>query len=535
MGTGLSRTQSIFNNIQMKFLDQSGLVVVQSWINNSFAKVDQAFGTINYAGNVSGITVAQVSTTINGTSSTVYYNTTGGQFVLKVDNNVYVNNWPNKYVWVVPGINEPWGCAIYKDLSSNKLYKYLPAEGGMTACDVTDYPAMRLYDLLDDIDMHIAQKGVYALSQHTHSIANVTGLQTKLDTINKSLNVLGLGQWGAVKVDGVLTNPISATMGYAGNPTAIYIAQSISHPSSTGTTSGIVGRVGSTYYTTWSGTSTPTNLYMKTNGDPYYSKYYYTMGSDGMPSAVYRWNGQKFTIDEDYSDHSISDGFGKDLEDAIQPTLDYIGTVSAESVSRTDAVTHSAISSTSSTVRLAYVLSSASTHGNIKNASASELGLVNGVSSSGTGNVVTSMSKAANSSNITWNRDWVEPWTVNAYRKQTSATDRLLATEGKFSVLDFRLGSGMYLGFASSYSLTNGMNHHWRGIIMKKANQPINIAKPTMLKTDSVILCNLPQAQLVSGTTFYFDAYTTTDTSSSSHDTLVLILYPVTNVLNFSA
>lgn len=517
----------------MKFLDQSGLVIVQSWINNSFAKVDQAFGTISYAGNVSGITVSQVSTTTNGSPSTVYYDTTGKQFVLKAGNNVYYNNWPNKYVWVVPGINEPWGCVIYKDLSLNKLYKYLPEEGGMTACDVTDYPAMRLRDLLADIEMYIAQKGIYAPSQHTHSIANVTGLQAKLDTINKGLTVLGLGQWGAVKVDGVLTNSINAAQGGVGNPTAIYIAQSISTPS--GTISGIVGRLGSAYYTTWSGTNVPTNLYMKTNGSPYYSKYYYTMGSNGLPNAVYRWNGQKFTIEEDYSDHSISDGFGKDLEDAIQPALDYIDTVSAESVSRTDAVTHSAISSTSSTVRLAYVLSSASTHGNIKNASASELGLVNGVSSSGTGNVVTSMSKAANSSSITWDRNWVEPWTANAYYKQASATARISATEGKFSVLDFRSGSGMYLGFASPYSLTNGMNHHWRGMIMKKANQPINIAKPTMLKTDSVILCNLPQTQLVSGTNFYFDAYTTTNTSSLSHDTLVLILYPVTNVLNFSA
>lgn len=517
----------------MKFLDQSGLVILQSWINNSFAKVEQAFGTISYAGNVSGITVNQVSTTTNGSPSTVYYDTTSGQFVLKAGNNVYFNNWPNKYVWVVPGINEPWGCVIYKDLRLNKLYKYLPEEGGMTACDATDYPAMRLRDLLADIEMYIAQKAIYAPSQHTHSIANVTGLQAKLDTINKGLNVLGLGQWGAVKVDGVLTNSVNAAVGGVGNPTAIYIAQSISIPS--GTISGIVGKIGSAYYTTWSGTSIPTNLYMKTNGSPYYSKYYYTMGSNGLPNAVYRWNGQRFTIDEDYSDHSISDGFGKDLEDEIQPVLDYIDTVSAESVSRTDSVPHSAISSTSSTVRLAYVLSSASTHGNIKNASASELGLVNGVSSSGTGNVVTSMSKAANSSNITWDRNWVEPWTVNAYYKPTSATARISATEGEFSVLDFRSGSGMYLGFTSQYSLTNGMNHHWRGMIMKKANQPINIAKPTMLKTDSVILCNLPQTQLVSGTNFYFDAYTTTNTSSLSHDTLLLMLYPVTDVLDFSA
>lgn len=514
----------------MKFLDQSGLVIVQSWINNSFAKVDQAFGTISYAGNVSGITVSQVSTTTNGSPSTVYYDTTGGQFVLKAGNNVYYNNWPNKYVWVVPGINEPWGCVIYKDLSLNKLYKYLPEEGGMTACDVTDYPAMRLRDLLADIEMYIAQKSIYAPSQHTHSIANVTGLQAKLDTINKGLTVLGLGQWGAVKVDGVLTNSINAAQGGVGNPTAIYIAQSISSPS--GTISGIVGKIGSAYYTTWSGTSVPTNLYMKTNGSPYYSKYYYTMGSNGLPNAVYRWDGQKFTIDEDYSDHSISDGFGKDLEDAIQPALDYIDTVSAESVSRTDAVTHSAISSTSSTVRLAYVLSSASTHGNIKNASASELGLVNGVSSSGTGNVVTSMSKATNSSSITWNRNWVEPWTTNEFKNAT-LSNRITATEGKFSVLDFRSASGMYLGFASPYSLTAGMNHHWKGFIMKKAGQAINIARPSMLSTDSIILCNVSQQQIVSGTNFYFDAYTTTNTTSTSHDTLILILQPATNTIDF--
>lgn len=517
----------------MKFLDQSGLVIVQSWINNSFAKVDQAFGTIGYAGNVSGITVTQASTTINGNSSNVYYNTIGGQFVLKAGNNVYFKNWPNKYVWVVPGINEPWGCVIYKDLSLNKLYKYLPAEGGMTACDVTDYPATRLRDLLADIEMYIAQKSIYAPSQHTHSIANVTGLQAKLDTINKGLNVLGLGQWGAVKVDGVLTNPVNAAQGGIGNPTAIYIAQSISIPS--GTISGIVGRIGSTYCTTWSGTDVPTSLYMKTNEIPYYSKYYYTVDSNGLPDAVYRWNGQKFTIDEDYSDHSISDGFGKDLEDTIQLAWDYTDMVSAQSVSRTDAVTHSAISSTSSTVRLAYVLSSASTHGNIKNASASELGLVNGVSSSGTGNVVTSMSKAANSSSITWNRNWVEPWTANAYNKQTSATDRLSATEGKFSILDFRLGSGMFLGFVSPYGLTAGMNHHWRGLIMKKAGQAINIARPSMLSGDSTILCNISQQQIVSGTNFYFDAYTTTNSTSTSHDILVLMLQPATNTIDFSA
>lgn len=516
----------------MKFLDQSGLVIVQSWINNSFAKVDQAFGTINYAGNVSGITVNQASTTINGNSSTVYYNTTDGQFVLKAGNNVYFNNWPNKYVWVVPGINEPWGCAIYKDLSLNKLYKYIPEEGGMTACDATDYPATRLRDLLADIEMYIAQKAIYAPSQHTHSIANVTGLQAKLDTINKGLNVLGLGQWGAVKVDGVLTNSVSAAVGGSGNPTAIYIAQSISTHS--GTFSGIVGRIGAAYCTTWTGTDVPQNLYMKTNGSPYYSKYYYTVGSDGMPSAVYRWDGRKFTIDEDYSDHSISDGFGKDLEDTIQRTFDYIDTVSAKSVSRTDAVTHTAASSTSSTVRLAYVNTSASTHGNIKSASASELGLVNGVSSSGTGNVVTSMSKAANSSSITWSCNWVEPWTTNQFN-HAILSNRIAATEGKFSVLDFRSASGMYLSFASPYSLTAGMNHHWKGVIMKTAGQAVNIVKPSMLSTDSIILCNVSQQQIASGTNFYFDAYTTTNTTSTSHDTLILILQPVMNTIDFLA
>ena len=516
----------------MKFLDQSGLVIVQSWINNSFAKVDQAFGTISYAGNISGINVIQASMTAKGHPSTVYYDTTSGQFVLKAGNNAYYNNWSNKYVWAVPGINKPWGCVIYKDLSLNKLYKYLPEEGVMTACDVTDYPAMRLRDLLADIEMYIAQKAIYAPSQHTHSIANVTGLQAKLDTINKGLNVLGLGQWGAVKVDGVLTHSVNAAVGGVGNPTAIYIAHSISNPS--GALSGIVGKIGSAYYMTWTGTSVPTNLYIKTNGMPYYSKYYYTMGSDGLPNAVYRWNGHRFMIDEDYSDHPISDGFGQDLEDAIQPTLDYIDEVSVESVSRKDAVAHSAISSTSSTVRLAYVLSTESTHGNIKNASASELGLVNGVSASGTGNVVTSMSKAANSSSITWNRNWVEPWTTNEFKRAT-LSNRIAATEGKFSVLDFSSASGMFLSFASSYGLTAGLNHHWRGLIVKKANQPINIAKPSMLSTDSIILCNIPQQQIVSGTNFYFDAYTTTNSTSTSHNTLVLMLQPATNIIEFSA
>lgn len=453
---------------------------------------------------------------------------------MKASNNVYFNNWPNKYIWVVPGVNEPWGCVIYKDLSLNKLYKYVPEDNVMSACDVTDYPATRLRDLAADIEMITAQKGIYAPSSHTHTIANVTGLQNKLDTINKSLNVISLGMWGAVKVDGVLTNSISAAQGGIGNPTAIYIAQSISTPS--GTISGIVGKIGSAYYTTWNGTSVPTNLYIKTNGNPYYSKYYYTMGANGMPSAVYKWTGQNFTVDEDYSDHSISDGFGGDLEDAIQPAMDYIDTISQESVSRTDSVPHTSASSTASTVRLTYVNTSASTHGNIKSASAAELGLVNNVGSSAvTGNVITSLSKASNSSTITQNRAWVEPWTVNAYQEQSSATARISATEGKFSVLDFRLGSGMYLGFASPYSLTAGMNHHWRGLIMSKAGQAINIAKPSMLASDSVILCNLPQQQIVSGTNFYFDAYTTTNTTSTSHDTLVLVLYPVTNVLDFSA
>lgn len=519
----------------MKFLDQSGLVIVQSWINNSFAKVDQAFGTISYAGNVSDITVRQASTTTNGSPSTVYYDTTSGQFVLKANNNVYFNNWPNKYVWVVPGIDEPWGCVIYKDLSLNKLYKYLPEKGRMTACDVTDYPAMRLRDLLADIEMYIAQKSAYAPSQHTHSIANITGLQAKLDTINKGLTVLGLGQWGAVKVDGVLTNPIKAAHGISGDPTAIYIAQAIlSGLPGSDTISGIVGRIGSSYGTVWTGTSVPHNLYVKVTGNPYYSKYYYTVDSNGLPNAVYRWNGKEFTIDEDYSDHSISDGFGKDLEDIMQMAMDYADTASAESVSRKDAVTHSAISSTSSTVRLAYVLSSASTHGNIKSASASELGLVNGVSSSGTGNVVTSMSKAANSSSITWERNWVEPWTTNEF-KHATFVNRIAATEGKFSVLDFRSAAGMYLGFDSPYDSTVGLNHHWKGVIMKKAGQAINIARPPMISTDSIIVCNVSQQQIVSGTNFYFDAYTTTATTSTSHDTLVLILQPVTNTIDFSA
>ena len=177
---------------------------------------------------------------------------------------------------------------------------------------------------------------------------------------------------------------------------------------------------------------------------------------------------------------------------------------------------------------------SASTHGNIKSASASELGLVNGVTSTATGNVITSLTKASNSSTITQNRAWVEPWTVNAFT-QAKLSNRAIAAEGKFSVIDFRSASGVYLGFSSPYSLTAGMNHHWKGLIMKKANQSINIAKPSMLSSDSIILCNMSQQQIASGTNFYFDAYTTTNTASTSHDTLILVLTPVTNTIEFSA
>lgn len=92
----------------------------------------------------------------------------------------------------------------------------------------------------------------------------------------------------------------------------------------------------------------------------------------------------------------------------------------------------------------------------------------------------------------------------------------------------------MYLAFEPSYSLTAGMNHHWKGVITKIAGQPINIAKPAMLSPDSMILCNVPQQQIVSGTNFYFDAYTTTDTTSTSHDTLILILQPITTAIDFS-
>ena len=518
----------------MKFLDQSGLVIVQSWINNSFAKVDQAFGTINYAGNVSGITVTQISTTEEGSSSNVYYDTTSKQFVLKASNNVYYNNWPNRYIWVIPNLDQPWGCVIYKSLNSAKTYKYIPERGSMVPCDVTDYPAMRLRDLIEDIELYIAVKGMYAKSSHTHTIANVTGLQNKLDAINKGLNILGLNQWGAVKVDGVLTNSINAAVGGVGNPTAIYIAQSISTDS--GTTSGIVGKIGSSYYTIWNGTSVPTSLYMHTTGVPYYSKYYYTTDSNNMPNAVYKWNGNTFTRDKDYLNHSVSDGFGNDLEEAILPAMEYIDSVASNAVSKADTITNSAANSTSNTVNLAYVLTTANTHGNIKSASASQLGLVNSVvSSSATGNAIQSLSKTSTSSSIVQNRAWFEPWTSNNYAKQPFATTRIFATEGKFSVLDFRSGSGMYLGFTTPFGLNAGMNHHWRGILMKKANQPINIAIPAMLSSDAVVLCNLPQNQIANGTNFYFDAYTTSPSTSTTHDALMLILTPVTNTFNFSA
>ena len=93
----------------------------------------------------------------------------------------------------------------------------------------------------------------------------------------------------------------------------------------------------------------------------------------------------------------------------------------------------------------------------------------------------------------------------------------------------------MYLDFNSPYILTAGANHHWRGLIMKKSGQPIDIARPITLSGNPVILCNLTQSQIVAGTNFYFDAYTIANSTSTSHDTLVLMLTPVLNTIAFSA
>ena len=91
---------------------------------------------------------------------------------------------------------------------------------------------------------------------------------------------------------------------------------------------------------------------MHTTGVPYYSKYYYTTDSNNMPNAVYKWNGNTFTRDKDYLNHSVSDGFGNDLEEAILPAMEYIDSVASNAVSKADTITNRAANSTSDTVNL---------------------------------------------------------------------------------------------------------------------------------------------------------------------------------------
>lgn len=179
--------------------------------------------------------------------------------------------------------------------------------------------------MCDDIEMVFAAKGVYANKSHTHTIDNVTGLSNKLTTINTALNILGLNQWGAVRVDGILTNSINAAVGGVGNPSKIYIARKINGGSGA-TYQGIVGLIGTSYYTTWNGTTNPVNKYVHVDGTPYYSKYYYLL-TNGVVGNVYKYRDDAFVIDSDYSDNSISDGFGADLNLVLNTAYEYTDSV----------------------------------------------------------------------------------------------------------------------------------------------------------------------------------------------------------------
>lgn len=62
------------------------------------------------------------------------------------------------------------------------------------------------------------------------------------------------------------------------------------------------------------------------NGAPYYSKYYYLL-TNGVVGNVYKYRDYEFVIDSDYSDNSISDGFGADLNLVLDSACNYADTV----------------------------------------------------------------------------------------------------------------------------------------------------------------------------------------------------------------
>lgn len=522
----------------MKFLDQSGLQIVQSWIKNSFAKIEQAFGTIDFAGKVSNVTVNSASVPVQGTKDNVYYNDTTNTFIIKQSNNNYYNNWSNRDAWIAPITGLMWQAPIYRDVSTNKTYIFSEKQGKLIACDATDYPANRLSGLCDDIEMVLAAKGVYANKSHTHTIDNVTDLSNKLTTINTALNILGLNQWGAVRVDGILTDSINAAFGGIGNPSKIYIARNINGGSGA-TYQGIVGLIGTSYYTTWNGTTNPVNKYVHVDGTPYYSKYYYLL-TNGVVGNVYKYRDDAFVIDSDYSDNSISDGFGADLNLVLNTAYEYTDSVVGSALQKSTTMPEITNNLAINYDGLAFAVrdKSTNTYGSLKYITPARLGVIAAVrqaTGGGSGNAITSITIDNNYKNyITWDRGWREPWLTPYYIKQTASGQRLFAIEGRFCVLDFSSSSGMYLGFTSPYT-NETLTHHWHGVIFKRRGAPINITRPSFIApTVGSIACNISQAQIVNGASFMFDAYVCGDSSTSTMNTLVLNMQDLTGTIEFS-
>lgn len=522
----------------MKFLDQSGLQIVQSWIKNSFAKIEQAFGTIDFAGKVSNVTVNSASVPVQGTKDNVYYNDTTNTFIIKQSNNSYYDNWSNRDVWIAPITGLMWQAPIYRDVSTNKTYRLSEEQTKLITCDVTDYPANRLNGLCNDVEMILSAKGVYANKSHTHTIDNVTGLSNKLTTINTALNILGLNQWGAVRVDGILTNSINAAAGGIGDPSKIYIARKINNGSGE-TYQGIVGLIGTSYYTMWNGTTNPVNKYVHGNGTPYYSKYYYLL-TNGVVGNVYKYRDDAFVIDSDYSDNSISDGFGADLNLVLNSAYDYadtvVGSALQKSTTMPEITDHLAI--TYNGLAFAVRDKSTNTYGSLKYITPERLGVIAAVrkaTGGDTGNAITSITIDNNYKNyITYNSGWREPWLTPYYIKQTAIGQRISAVEGRFCVLDFSDTTGMYLGFTSPYT-DKTLTHHWHGVIFKKKGAQINITRPSFISsTVGSIACNISQAQIVNGTGFMFDAYVCGDSSTSTMNILVLNMQALTSTIEFS-
>ena len=292
--------------------------------------------------------------------------------------------------------------------------------------------------------------------------------------------------------------------------------------------------VNNKYYLNWvdkSGTFNKDKYINPITNKPYYCKVYALyndMASVGQPPEgviLFRNDGEdSFQLvpppEVAVQHYTASDGIGEELKQTLSST----GFFRAVEY-------HNETINTTDDAGIAYTIAQKPRENGIlvvASKKLSQFGIVNQVSTSGSGNSIVSLSHPTGSRTITATLGWRQPFITKKYLKQTSNTQRLYATEDSFCVLDFTFGSGVYLGFTPLTSTAH--SNHWSGVILKKAGQPINITKPTNSSTQTII-CNVNRQTIVNGTALKYDARIVNDGES---DILLLEILPVGETITFN-